>query len=304
MFIIVRKTGQLGNRMMLFANFMAFAMEYNLKVINPAFDEYAVFFEGTHNDFFCRYPAQKSVLKGNSLKLKRNFHRFVYHSTRLLVKDYTDFKFLTIKILRDTGVHRGVIFDENFANFFKNNELVFIHGFWFRNPVLFLKYSETIRKFFTPLKQHAENINKLVTNLKKSCDILVGVHIRQGDYKKLLGAKYLYTTDDYVNLMKKTERLFPGKKVKFLICSNVPQDRDKFSKLDFAFANNHIVEDMYSLAQCDYIIGPPSSYNMWAGFYGRVPLYWIEDPNADISLDSFQIYDVPLDVAPPISFAQ
>ncbi|NEQ88524.1 MAG: hypothetical protein F6K26_54000, partial [Moorea sp. SIO2I5] len=214
------------------------------------------------------------------------------------------FKFSNINILRDTGVHKAVIFNDQLAKCFKNNQLVFIHGFWFRNPVLFLKYSETIRKFFTPIQQHTQTINQLVSNLKKTCDILVGVHIRQGDYQKLLGAKYLYSTDDYVNLMKKTERLFNGKKVKFLLCSNVPQDRDKFSKLDFAFANNHIVEDMYSLAQCDYIIGPPSSYNMWAGFYGRVPLYWIEDPNADISLDSFQIYDVPLDVAPPISFAQ
>ncbi|WP_424094705.1 alpha-1,2-fucosyltransferase [Moorena producens] len=304
MFVIVRKTGQLGNRMMLFANFMAFAMEYNFKVINPAFDEYAVFFEGTHNDFFCRYPAQKSVLKGNSLKLKRNFHRVVYHSSRYLVKDYTDFNFSNINILRDTGVHKAVIFNDKLANCLSTNKLVFIHGYWFRNPVLFLKYAETIRKFFTPIQQHTQTIHQLVSNLKQTCDILVGVHIRQGDYKKLLGAKYLYTTDDYVSLMKKTEALFNGKKVKFLICSNVPQDRDKFSKLDFAFANNHIVEDMYSLAQCDYIIGPPSTYNMWAAFYGRVPLYWIEDPHADISLDSFKIYDVPLDVAPPVSFAQ
>lgn len=45
---------------------------------------------------------------------------------------------------------------------------------------------------------------------------------------------------------------------------------------------------MYLLARCDYIIDPPSTYTMWASFYGNVPLYMITDPTQSILLDSFQ----------------
>jgi hypothetical protein len=51
MLIISAKSGQLGNRLLLFANFIAWAIEHNLTVLNPAFDEYAEFFVGTAGIF-------------------------------------------------------------------------------------------------------------------------------------------------------------------------------------------------------------------------------------------------------------
>ena len=33
------------------------------------------------------------------------------------------------------------------------------------------------------------------------------------------------------------------------------------------------IGDLYSLAACDYIIGPPSTYTQWASFYGQVPRF-------------------------------
>ena len=54
MIVIVGKPGQLGNSLFLFANFLACAREYGLKVANPAFDEYAEYFKTTSRDFFCR----------------------------------------------------------------------------------------------------------------------------------------------------------------------------------------------------------------------------------------------------------
>jgi hypothetical protein len=33
------------------------------------------------------------------------------------------------------------------------------------------------------------------------------------------------------------------------------------------------VEDLYSLARCDYLLGPPSTFSLWASFYGNVPLH-------------------------------
>ncbi|MCW3058345.1 MAG: hypothetical protein JWQ02_166, partial [Capsulimonas sp.] len=46
---------------------------------------------------------------------------------------------------------------------------------------------------------------------------------------------------------------------------------------------------MYSLSECDYILGPPSTFTAWASFYGQKPLYKILEPEAAVSLDDFYV---------------
>jgi hypothetical protein len=49
------------------------------------------------------------------------------------------------------------------------------------------------------------------------------------------------------------------------------------------------IEAMYSLAGCDWIIGPDSSFNRWSAFYGKVPRYEIQNPYAEFSLTDFRL---------------
>jgi hypothetical protein len=48
---------------------------------------------------------------------------------------------------------------------------------------------------------------------------------------------------------------------------------------------------MYAFAECDYIFGPPSTYTMWASFYGNKPLYMMESASAEFSTDEFKVYN-------------
>ena len=63
----------------------------------------------------------------------------------------------------------------------------------------------------------------------------------------------------------------------FLICSDEPQHGGDFARMNVHFGTGHAIEDLYALARCDYLIGPPSTFSAWASFYGKVPLYFIED---------------------------
>jgi hypothetical protein len=56
---------------------------------------------------------------------------------------------------------------------------------------------------------------------------------------------------------------------------------------------------MYSLAKCDLIMGPISTYSTWASFYGKVPLYRIDNPENPVSLDNFKIYVPGMDYKYP-----
>src|SRR5262249_17802982 len=54
--VVSFRTGQFGNRLMLFAHFIAMAEEQRHQVINFAFHSYSHLFETTRQDIYCRYP--------------------------------------------------------------------------------------------------------------------------------------------------------------------------------------------------------------------------------------------------------
>jgi len=287
MIIIADKFGQLGNRLLVFAHFIACAIEHKFEVMNPSFGGYSEYFKTTTEDFFCRYPQTKSLLKGGRT-LRSLFYRFVALSTRTIIKAKIKCRFLdTITLDPGSSLHLS---DKTFLDLARRTRILIVRGWEFRDQANFEKHADAIREFFTPVEPLQRNIGALMREATKDCDVIVGVHIRHGDYRVYADGKYFYNTDQYANIMEKVENLFSGNKVGFLICSDEKQDEAKFSKFRFNFGNGHIVGDMYSFAQCNYLIGAPSTYTMWASFYGGVPLYMIEDPAAAVSFESFRVW--------------
>lgn len=282
MLVISAKSGQLGNRLLLFANFIAFAIENNYTVLNPAFEDYAEFFQSTAKDFLCRYPAPLFSIPNNKWlgKYYYNFNRYLVESGRYKI----------IQIQRDQPFnwsHSQIAkeLQPKAVNFFQG--WLFRDGWFVDDTSNLRRHQEKIRAYFQPLKQYQLNIANLVSKIRSQTDIIIGVHIRQGDYQYHQDGKYFYSIEQYVKVMASALALFPEQKVTFLICSNQKQEEHYFQHLSYIYGNNHIIEDMYSLAECDYIIGPPSSYTMWASFYGERPLFMIRDVDKKLELKDF-----------------
>ena len=89
--------------------------------------------------------------------------------------------------------------------------------------------------------------------------------------------------------MKKIAQFFEGQPVRFMVCSNEKQDLSQFEGLDVAFGPGHPVEDMYAFAECDYILGPPSTFTMWSSFYGNKPLYMLHKADESFALTDFKV---------------
>lgn len=83
--------------------------------------------------------------------------------------------------------------------------------------------------------------------------------------------------------------LLPNKTVIFLIFSNKTIEKKDFKKYNFDICSGNFIEDQLCLAACDYIMGPPSTYSMWASFYGKVPLYRINDPSYNFCIKDFNV---------------
>jgi hypothetical protein len=294
MFVITNRCGRLGNRLQVFAHFIAFAAEHGQKVADPAFLEYAELFETTRNDVFCRYPVKKSALNGYALRW------FQFAVVRLAVKVCLSglMRLKSIRVVlawpfNTPCVERELRLDDpDFLEVVSNTRLILAEGLYFADYPSLLKHADKVREYFRPATMYEINVNRVVALARKTCDILVGVHMRFGDYRNWQDGKFLVGVDRYTEVMRRFQVLHPGKTVWFLICSDEVHDRQAFSGFDFVFGTNHIIEDLYALASCDYLIGGNSTYSRWASFYGNVPLYAVNDtkPN-DISLTDFHSFE-------------
>lgn len=291
MLVIADRFGQLGNRLELFSHFMAFALEHNHTIFNPSFCEYAKYFQATQKDPFCCYPSSSVQLEESRLLRELIFYAVHYPTLSIRFLSKLGIHSQKIKVLSLSFNNTLNLDSPAFIDSIAQEQILLCKGWEFRvSEAIFTKHGDAIRQHFVPLKLHVNNITSLIQKIRKKCDVLVGIHIRQGDYKKFMGGQFFYQVEDYTHLMKVTEVLFPNQKVGFLICSNSKQSPQSFADFEFMFANGHLVEDMYALAECDYIMGPPSTYTSWASFYGQVPLYRIRDVKASLSLESFATY--------------
>lgn len=288
MVIMIRSVGQLGNKLFTFGHFIANAIENNYTLVNPCFEEYSKYFETTSKDDFGGYPITVNQAKYN---ISSSVTKLFYYKSV-----FFPLKWISSKLPLNTKliVDRSPFFDLNTNSFtgIAKTKTVYAYGWLFRDKRNFNKHGDIIRRLFAPLQTHQNNVELLITKCKQTCDILIGVHMRKGDYATYANGQYYYDTKVYAEKMHMLKNMFSerNQKASFLVCSNEPFDTEDFPGLDVLRSTDQFIEDMYSLAKCDYIIGPPSSYSTWASFYGKTPLCILRSKEQPITLDDFKVY--------------
>ena len=69
--------------------------------------------------------------------------------------------------------------------------------------------------------------------------------------------------------------------VNFMICSDEKIAETHFEGLNYTICNGNLVEDLFTLASCDAIIGSNSTFGAWASYYGNIPLIVFERDQID-----------------------
>jgi Glycosyl transferase family 11 len=260
MIVLKSNGGQLCNKIWSYVPIIAYALKYNTFLFIVDFDESISLFEDLKSlpkVYFITNKYQKKLL-------------------RLLIKFYSRF-------------FKNLVFDIN-NKFLGITSCI---GWEYRSEgKLISEYRQMVCKLFTPQSKYTERATQFV-NDRKQAGILVGVHIRRQDYKTHINGAYFYDDDVYYQLMKSL-RLEINKntscKVSFLICSDEKILTNHFEGLDcYQLSDAISIEDLNTLSFCDYIIGPPSTFSMWASFYGQVPLCIIASKSQEISLSQFKI---------------
>lgn len=188
---------------------------------------------------------------------------------------------------------------KKFCNISKKNIVVFSGAWECRLDESFiLEEKEYICHLFSPTGDVKDIVKKNIC--KKKGFIYVGVHIRRGDYATFSHGRFFYDQSYYYKLMDCLYLKFRsnGQNVKFVICSNETFDvcsesllrYVKFTSDDLVYIKDSTpVIDLYALAECDYIFGPPSTFSQWASFYGGGKLLFIKEKSlTDIVPEQFK----------------
>jgi hypothetical protein len=267
MIVVTGRYGSLGNRLWTYANILAFGLEHGIGVVNPAFRLFAQAFEGNvlafcgkRHEHLCRLLASEAVQIGG--------WDFLYKLNLRLCF------FPTIELGETSSLSLDA--DNSARARFLSHPIVFLSGFYFGAAQSLMRRGADIRRVFSPRETIMVRVQECIRKAKQLGDLLVGVHMRQGDYRNFCEGLMFYTTQEYVDVMRQLQAQRPEKRVVFLICSDEEQCRDSFEGLRTVFGPSDAIGDLYSLAYCDYIFGPNSSFSQWASFWGNVPLHVLD----------------------------
>lgn len=167
----------------------------------------------------------------------------------------------------------------------------FTKGWQTRTDTRYLQHTLPLLKhIFRPKDEIVQKAERLISDMRKEVDLVVGVHIRRGDYATWNNGKFFYELEDYHQFMIRVKDLYHDKKVSFFISSNEDFSLDIFSNCKcsrFGKEPSGAILDLYTLSICDRIIGPVSSYSRWASFIGEVPLCFLDAKDQQFTEGSF-----------------
>lgn len=271
-FVVARRFGRLANRLAVFAHLIAFAESRGCSIINPTFHSYSDNFANLADNFYCAYPRptrpslfDRVPFVGDAVRSVRGLHHLTEISAAIarygivpgaVVVDKLDEK----QWPATTGATR-------------RPSIVFMRDWHFRVPDLVMQYADTVRSFLRPTDLVAARSDAAAGQLREQADLVVGVHIRHGDYETFRGGAYFFTVGQYAAWMHELAEIHAPRRVAFLVCSDGNIDRSAFAGLVVGFGPGDPFGDIFALTACDLLIGPVSTFTQWSSYYGNVPLY-------------------------------
>ncbi|MFD3001491.1 hypothetical protein ACFS7Z_14065 [Pontibacter toksunensis] len=281
MIVLRDHPGRLCNRLWSYVPFISFCLKHGQELLILHFDRYYDLFDDLEAVPGIRL--QKHHTAGKLTLGSRLLHRVIPK--------------LPEPALRFTNIYSDKDFWENerwsSALPAHKTHIYFKSGVEHLQKSLFLpEHHEKVRLLFRPRQAIIYKIAQQLEEQRTKHQVVVGVHIRRSDYRWFKRGAYYFQDSTYYNYMAalETELQAAGKSVSFLLSSDEKLNQSHFKGLNtFQISNSVDVEDLYALSLTDYIIGVPSTFSMWASFYGKVPLRILQFEDEKISLNQFSV---------------
>jgi hypothetical protein len=178
-----------------------------------------------------------------------------------------------------------------FTALLKKYTMLAVKGWKFRDNINLVRYHTEIAQYFQPVEQIRNGAELALSKARSLGDMVIGVHIRQGDYRGWKNGSHYFETEQYAHWMKNIAALDKSKKTAFMVCSSDPVDPACFRGLDVIMGPGSVIGDLHALSLCDRLMGPPSTFSAWASFHGRKPLCMLQHHRQEIADCHFTLHD-------------
>lgn len=282
--VIILKTndGELANQLWNYASVYAYCLERGYTLRNYAFYEYGSYFNiPVGSWFFKTFFFQP--LAGNTKRKwsgQKRLWRLGYRIVAKIILLARAARAIVIKNDSQENQPLDRIYlpptTEPSANLKKLEQTqgdILLRGWLFRNPVGLEKYRQEIRTYFQPNPTIQKSVADFISPLKTGYRHLIGVHLRQGDYKKWRGGQYFIDERRMQEVLQEYLRetgLNPSE-VCFIIASDEKIDASIFAGLNIKTTSSGMVEDLFILASTEAIIGSDSTFGDFAAYYANIP---------------------------------
>ena len=273
MLFLYKRFGDKSNRLLQNMHFEAYCKHNNIEYHNLEFYDMEDFYGIKDKYSFKKMPKIFLPNLNTRYGIIESLSKF---AAKLNIKNFLIFDYMNIEDRNNIALYDKQILENR-------DKIIFVSGWEFRVPELAVKYRDYFKEKYTPkLKKPTIIYEKF-----KNYDIKVGVHIRRGDYRGWNNGKYFYEDEVYNDKIEQFSNLFKDKKILFILFSN--EEITLKPKRDYIISKCDWYEDHYLLSLCDYIIGAPSTFTIWASFIGNVPLMHILGRDDKVNLNSFNI---------------
>ena len=268
-FIIASPYGRWGNRLMLYSYIISWSKKFNAIVLNPSFIEYEPYFKNFKSNVFGLTPSkttpQNKVFKFFSNIVRESFERISYRNIKL-------HKIVSFDLESENDDYEK----ESFQELLHHNKVFFFRGFLFgkRN----FKLVSNQRIFLKKLFEFSDNVVSQSQEILNSIDKtkIVGVCMRQGDYKDHFNGKLFLEDHEYKVLIDRLKTHFGNEFGIFVACE---EKKDEILDEYAHFNHGEPAVNICTLSKCDYLIGPSSTFMTWAAFLNNVPTCYIDRTN-------------------------
>ncbi len=299
--------GRLGNQLVSYGHLIAFLAEHPaaFDFVNSAFWVYDDLFEhvaGTR----CTLPTEHTRLR--ALRRCWNVARRMRlrQDPRTLQKDVA----LTLhayahRARRAQSIVAGDLFnwkrlkadkrppldlaDPDTVALLQQKPLTMLGGWGVRSWALFDRHQETIRQTLAIHTRFMSIAEAFVADLRQRYDFLIGVLIRQTDYRRAKGGVHFFETPQYVQWMHEAADVFADRgRVGFVVASDEEQDPALFQGVGAHFSTGikggpgHYMESLAELSLCDLVMSPISTFSAWAAFAGDSPFLQLQSSDQHI----------------------
>lgn len=172
--------------------------------------------------------------------------------------------------------------------------LIVCNGFGFRDPDNVRRYSSDLRHLLSLAPSITQRADLFARPLRDQTNpLIVGFHIRRGDYRTYESGRFFLSNEDWLLVFSsvRNQVLRSGRTFKGILFSNEDVSPFLGGNSDLVLAPGLVYEDLALMSQCDYLVGPPSTFSGWASFVGSVPFSTVQP--GSISPDIFS--SMPVD---------